>query len=159
MLLFQSLLYSPSTAISLHTIYPVYTKTSKHHLEMNTQVTIQLCKQIAINLYTVKVFIFVISVFLPSLGSPVPSPQPLIPALTSLLGPLGSVLQTVVTGGGATGATGVVSAQAGGAAILPIAAGGATAAVPAVAMMSALLPGIALGLFKGIFLGSIYYNI
>ena len=111
------------------------------------------------------------SVFLLSLGSPVPSPDPLIPALSSLMGPLVSVLQAAGTaGGGAAAGAGGAAAGAGGAAAGGAAAGGAaaggaitapviagtvgTVAAPAMmAAMSSLLPGIGLGLLKGIFLG------
>ena len=104
-------------------------------------------------------FLLALPVFLLSLGSPVPSPDPLIPALSSLMGPLVSVLQTVGTVGGATaGGVGVGTAGAGGLVTAPAIAGTvatAPAIVPAMTMMSSLLPGIGLGLLKGIFLGSV----
>ena len=74
------------------------------------------------------------------------------------MSPLGSVLQAVVTGGGTAGgaAGGAGAAGAAGAATLPavVAATGGTAAVaPAMMIMSSLLPGIGLGLIKGLFIG------
>ena len=104
---------------------------------------------------TPQVFLLAMSVFLLSLGSPVPSPDPLIPALSSLMGPLVSVLQTVGTTGGAITAE---TAGVGGLVTAPVVAGTvatAPAVVPAAMMMSSLLPGIGIGLLTGSFLGII----
>ena len=78
------------------------------------------------------------------------SPLPPIP----LFSPLISALQTVVTGGGTAG--GAAAGGAGGAATLPAVVGGtgAAATAPAMMMMSSLLPGIGLGLIKGLFIGN-----
>ena len=91
-----------------------------------------------------------------SLCSPLPSPGPFFPAV---MGPLVSVLQTAGTvGGAAAGGVGGVGG-AGGVAAAPVVAGTlatAPAAVPAMMALSSLLPGIGLGLLKGIFLGKIF---
>ena len=63
-----------------------------------------------------------------------------------------------------TGAAGAGAAGAGGAATLPAAVGGVGTGVvgttgvtaPAMMMMSSLLPGIGLGLLKGLFIGATY---
>ena len=106
--------------------------------------------------YAPKVFLLTVSVFLLSLGSPVPSPDPLIPALSSLMGPLVSVLQTICTAPGvcsanAAGVGGLVTAPVV-AAAAPVVAAAAPTVIPA-AMMSSLLPGIGIGLLTGSFLG------
>lgn len=122
-----------------------------------------------------------VSVFTVSFSSPVPSPvpQPLVPSITGLMGPLLSLL-TIGTGGiggaaagggaavggaaaggaaaGGAAAGGAVAgtAGAGGAAIAPVVTGTVGMAAAPAAMMTALaplLPGIGLGLLKGMFLG------
>ena len=118
----------------------------------------------------IQVILLTQSVFLLSLGSPVPSP--LLPSLTSIMGPLVALMQTTAVGGGgaaaggaAGGAAAVGSASggavAGGAAIAPIVAGTVgTAAAPAMmAALGTLLPGIGLGLLKGIFLGNYTHSV
>ena len=75
------------------------------------------------------------------------------------MSPLGSVLQAVVTGVGTAGGAGGGAGAAGaaGAATLPAVVtgtGGTAAAVPAMMMMSSLLPGIGLGPLKGLFIGN-----
>ena len=106
-----------------------------------------------------QVFVLALSGIMGYYGSPVPSPSPFLPSLGSLMSPLGSVLQAVVTGGGTAGgaAGGAGAAGAGGAATLPAVVagtGGTAAAVPAMMMMSSLLPGIGLGPLKGLFIGN-----
>lgn len=112
----------------------------------------------------IQVILLTQSVFLLSLGSPVPSPSPLLPSLTSIMGPLVALMQTTAVGGGgaaAGGAAGGAAAGAGGAAIAPIVAGTVgTAAAPAMmAALGTLLPGIGLGLLKGIFLGNYTHSV
>ena len=120
----------------------------------------------------IQVILLTQSVFLLYLGSPVPSPSPLLPSLTSIMGPLVALMQTTAVGGGGAAAGGAAGgaaaggaaaggaaaggAGAGGAAIAPIVAGTVgTAAAPAMmAALGTLLPGIGLGLLKGIFLGN-----
>jgi hypothetical protein len=122
----------------------------------------------------IQVILLTQSVFLLSLGSPVPSPSPLLPSLTSIMGPLVALMQTTAVGGGGAAAGGAAggaaaggaaaggaAAGAGGAAIAPIVAGTVgTAAAPAMmAALGTLLPGIGLGLLKGIFLGNYTHSV
>jgi hypothetical protein len=130
--------------------------TSHHqHNEYSGGINIQIVLRFSQHF---QVFVLALSGMTLSTGSPVPSPSPLLPSLASLMSLLGSVLQAVVTGGGTAGgaAGGAGAAGAGGAATLPavVAGTGGTAAVaPAMMMMSSLLPGIGLGLIKGLFIG------
>ena len=122
----------------------------------------------------IQVILLTQSVFLLSLGSPVPSHAPLLPSLTSIMGPLVALMQTTAIGGGSAAAGGGAAAGgaaaggaaaggagAGGAAIAPIVAGTVgTAAAPAMmAALGTLLPGIGLGLLKGIFLGNYTHSV
>ena len=88
-------------------------------------------------------------IFLLSLSSPIPSPLPLFPSLPGFLGPLGSVLQEGMEAG-------AMAAEAG-EAMMPM---DAAAMMPMMNMMnmmpmmtSFILPGVGLGLLKGIILG------
>ena len=73
--------------------------------------------------------------------------------MMGLMGAAPAVLQAVVTGGGSTG--GAV-AGVGGAAVVPgtVVATAPAVAAPAMMAMSGLLPGVALGILKAIFIGS-----
>ena len=88
-------------------------------------------------------------IFLLSLSSPIPSLLPIFPSLPGLLGPLGSVLQEGMEAG-------AMAAEAGGA-MMPM---DAAAMMPMMNMMnmmpmmtSFILPGVGLGLLKGLILG------
>ena len=84
-----------------------------------------------------------------SLSSPIPSPLPLFPSLPGLLGPLGSVLQEGMEAG-------AMAAEAG-EAMMPMDAAAMMPMMPMMNMMpmmtSFILPGVGLGLLKGIILG------
>merc|ERR1719513_175265 len=98
-----------------------------------------------------KVFLILLPILLHSLSSPVPSPLSLFPSLPGLLGPLGSVLQEGMEAG-------AMAAEAGGA-MMPM---DAAAMMPMMNMMnmmpmmtSFILPGVGLGLLKGIILAEL----
>ena len=85
-------------------------------------------------------------VFLLSLSSPIPSPLPLFPSLPGLLGPLGSVLQEGMEAG-------AMAAEAG-EAMMPMDAAAMMPMMPMMPMMTSfILPGVGLGLLKGLILG------
>ena len=79
----------------------------------------------------------------------------MIPPLPDLLSLSPALLQAVVSGGGTTGgaATGGATAATGGAAVLPGTVVTTTTPMMTTAMMSGLLPAVALGIVKAIFLG------
>jgi hypothetical protein len=84
---------------------------------------------------------------------PAPAPQPFLSNLLGLMGAAPSVLQTVVTGGGATGATGGAVIGSAGAAVVP---GTVVATAPAAMMaMTSMIPAVlALAVIKAFVIGS-----
>ena len=72
-----------------------------------------------------------------------------------LMGAAPAILQTVVTGGGGTAGGAVAGGAAGGAAVVPgtVIATAPAVMAPAMMAMSGLLPGVALGILKAIFIG------
>ena len=102
-------------------------------------------------IFTIQV-VFIAIYLLPiiSKGSPVSSPDPFIPSIASMMGPLVSVLQTTGVVGGAGGAAAGGAGAAG--AVAPVVAG-TVATAPVMMAMSSLLPGVGLGLLSAIFIG------
>ena len=94
--------------------------------------------------------------FLLSPGSslPAPSPDPMLANLMGFLGAAPAVLQTVVTGGTGVATGGAVA----GGGLLPGTALVTAPAViaPAMMAMSSMLPGVALGIIKAIFIGKFH---
>ena len=88
-------------------------------------------------------------------GVPLPAADPLLPGLMEMMGAAPAVLQAVVTGGGGSAGGGAIGGiGSGGAVLVP---GTAVVTAPAVMTaapaMMALMPGIALGILKALFIG------
>merc|ERR1719483_1124030 len=106
-----------------------------------------------------KAFMSILFLLSPGSSLPAPSPDPMLANLMGFLGAAPAVLQTVVTGGGGTGvATG--GAVAGGGLLPGTALVTAPAVIaPAMMAMSSMLPGVALGIIKAIFIAQLTKNL